>query len=103
LKHPTLKTPNYQDTQLPGHPTPRTHYSHLHGRRIVHRDLKPGNILVMSRNPIHIKLGDFGESCNGRDEFVTFAGTLRYAAPEITKPPYTNKVDIRSFDIPHLV
>ena len=36
----------------------------LHGRKdpIVHRDIKPANILLQCRDPLYIKLADFGLS-----------------------------------------
>ncbi len=56
---------------------------YLHGRRepIAHRDLKPENILVKSRDPLHVKLADFGIAKAGNLE--TRCGTLKYSPPEL--------------------
>lgn len=71
---------------------------YLHARNIVHRDVKPGNILVMARRPIHIKLADFGLATKAADHF-TICGTEIYLAPEVRQPHYTEKVDIWSVGI----
>lgn len=63
-------------------------YLHEQTPPIVHRDIKPENVLVHSRDPIVVKLGDFGLS-RASDEMVTMCGTPRYAAPEIAK--YLNR------------
>jgi serine/threonine protein kinase len=73
----------------------------LHGREepIVHRDIKPGNILVHSRDPLHIKLSDFGLSRVSND-LTTFCGTALYLAPEVyTKQSYTPVVDVWSLGV----
>ncbi|KAK0717155.1 kinase-like domain-containing protein [Lasiosphaeria miniovina] len=75
---------------------------HLHEREdpIVHRDIKPGNILVQSRNPLHIKLSDFGLSKESQDYLNTLCGTRLYAAPEIFRhQSYDSAVDIWSLGV----
>ncbi|OAA66263.1 Serine/threonine-protein kinase [Cordyceps fumosorosea ARSEF 2679] len=67
--------------------------TYLHGRGITHRDLKPDNILIMSRDHLHVKVTDFGHSSQAYF-LCTNHGTCEYAAPEICYPPYTEKVDI---------
>ena len=73
----------------------------LHGREvpIVHRDIKPANILLQSRDPLHIKLADFGLS-RASNDLTTLCGTPRYLAPEVYKKrSYTPAVDIWSLGV----
>jgi serine/threonine protein kinase len=73
----------------------------VHDQGIVHRDIKPENILILTRDPLHIKLSDFGLS-KATTSLKTFCGTLFYAAPEIyekslrSRGTYTSAVDIWS-------
>ncbi|KAL0634955.1 hypothetical protein Q9L58_006073 [Maublancomyces gigas] len=56
----------------------------LHGEGICHRDLKPQNILVASRDPIWVKLADFGASKRTNNTVLrTMCGTRGYLAPEV--------------------
>ncbi|KAL5324594.1 hypothetical protein ACEPPN_009140 [Leptodophora sp. 'Broadleaf-Isolate-01'] len=73
----------------------------LHGREIpiVHRDIKPANILLQSRDPLHIKLTDFGFS-RASNDLTTLCGTPLYLAPEVyRKRSYTPAVDIWSLGV----
>lgn len=74
---------------------------YLHSKRITHRDLKPANILLMSYEPLHIKMTDFGLAVGRSNELTTFAGSLPYLAPEVHKKSrnYTNKVDMWSVGV----
>lgn len=59
---------------------------YLHDMNITHRDVKPDNILVSSRQPLTVKLTDFGLSkmIENEETFLrTFCGTLLYCAPEV--------------------
>lgn len=74
----------------------------IHSQGIAHRDIKPENILVRIRDPLHVKLSDFGLS-KATAKLHTFCGTHLYAAPEIYQPRrdvyYTNAVDIWSLGV----
>lgn len=74
----------------------------VHKQNIAHRDIKPENILVQSRDPLHVKLSDFGLS-KATADLRTFCGTHLYAAPEIYQPRrdayYTNAIDIWSLGV----
>ena len=74
-------------------------YLHSHSPPLAHRDITPGNILVQSRIPFIIKLGDFGLAKN--DSILkTVCGTYAYAAPEIWEDRhYTAMVDIWSLGV----
>ena len=93
-------------------------YLHEQKPSIVHREIKPQNILVQSRDPLQVKLADFGLSKAG-DYLSTLCGTHTYLAPEIARyygsnrpegVKYGNAVDIWSlgvvifeyaYDLPH--
>ncbi|ENH66005.1 Hormonally up-regulated neu tumor-associated kinase [Fusarium oxysporum f. sp. cubense] len=72
--------------------------SYIHGEHIIHRDLKPTNILVMTRQPIHIKLADFTSSTT-KDVPSSYCGTRKYMAPEISNGSYSFKIDIWSVGV----
>lgn len=68
---------------------------YLHKNNIIHRDIKPSNILITDNGKI--KLGDVGVACyikNG-EKRKSFAGTLRFVAPEmLSEEGYNEKIDI---------
>ncbi|OAA59739.1 Protein kinase-like domain protein [Niveomyces insectorum RCEF 264] len=74
--------------------------AYVHSHDIMHRDLKPANIMVQRRDPIHVKLVDFGEAKRGK-QFSRICGTPLYMAPEISKKrfPCTDKVDVFSLGV----
>lgn len=60
--------------------------AYVHGKNISHRDIKPDNILLVSEDPIEVKISDFGLAKMVRDEetfLKTFCGTMLYLAPEV--------------------
>lgn len=60
--------------------------SYLHEQKVTHRDIKPDNILIASKDPLVVKLTDFGLSkviTDDTTELRTFCGTLLYCAPEV--------------------
>ncbi|KAF4955445.1 hypothetical protein FGADI_4555 [Fusarium gaditjirri] len=72
--------------------------SYIHGKHIIHRDLKPTNILIMTRQPILIKLADFTASTTN-DVPSSYCGTPKYMAPEIPSGSYNSKIDIWSVGV----
>ncbi|KAL0631186.1 hypothetical protein Q9L58_009953 [Maublancomyces gigas] len=58
----------------------------LHAEGICHRDLKPQNILVASRDPLWVKIADFGTSKRSANTALrTMCGTQGYMAPELLR------------------
>lgn len=58
----------------------------MHSNGFVHRDLKLENIMMETKDSMHIKLVDFGfaEKINEK-ELLSKAGTPGFLAPEIFK------------------
>jgi len=55
----------------------------LHTHAIVHGDLKPQNIVIAQRQPLHLKLVDFGlATTEGETTGTVPSGTIPYIAPE---------------------
>ncbi|CAK7214922.1 hypothetical protein SCUCBS95973_002301 [Sporothrix curviconia] len=74
--------------------------AYLHAQDVTHRDIKPANIVLAQRNPIRIKVVDFGLATESK-EFRTSCGSPLYVAPEMVamKRPFTNKVDMFSIGV----
>jgi len=71
--------------------------NYLHLRNVGHRDLKPANLLVEGRNPLSVKLADFGLAKveTAKSHMKSFVGTLQYCAPEVyLGKRYTPSVDL---------
>jgi len=72
--------------------------AYLHDNGVTHRDIKPENILVQNKDPLFVKLADFGLAASGA--MTTICGSPLYIAPEVTpKRAYTHAVDIWSLGV----
>ena len=70
---------------------------YIHSQNIIHGDLKPANIF---REGDVLKIGDFGYSqMRMQTNKCAFAGTIGYAAPEISSGKYDISSDIYSLGI----
>lgn len=70
----------------------------LHRQNVIHRDQKPDNYLVVSENPIHLKLTDFGIAKSfspSRPDLTRggVVGTPYYLAPEQISPIFQIGLD----------
>lgn len=72
--------------------------NYLHNKSITHRNIRPSNILVFSREPILVKLADFGVSGRADEEHTRYCRNI-YSAPEIYTCPYNEKMDIWSLGV----
>ncbi|KAK8884344.1 hypothetical protein M9Y10_043453 [Tritrichomonas musculus] len=74
---------------------------YLHTKKILHRDLKLENIMVTKE--LHIKIIDFGFSCQSNEEGsmrTTLCGSVAYCSPEILlNIPYNFACDVWSLGI----
>lgn len=73
----------------------------MHSHHITHRDLKPRNLLLVRRQPVHVKIGDFGISKrvppDSSTKLITQYFNEGYVAPEaLNKGAYTCAVDLWS-------
>ena len=57
---------------------------YIHSRELIHNNLKPQNILISIKNPVQLKLADFGYNVDDPDR--------NWTAPELSEsPPMKNK------------
>ena len=58
------------------------HY--LHTEQVLHRDVKPSNVFVTNRQPLAVRLADFGSARLGANQTMLTGtvGTVAYSAPE---------------------
>lgn len=75
--------------------------AYLHSKSIMHRDLKPTNLMIVSYDPLHVIIIDFGCATFSSKSNDHMAGTIAYLAPEVLalksgshKSTYDQKVDI---------
>lgn len=61
--------------------------AYMHAQRILHKDIKPENVLVKKRSRPDVVLADYGicASLNSSAELIAPAGTLGFAAPEVSR------------------
>ena len=73
---------------------------YLHSLKIIHRDIKPANILIGAKMGT-AKVADYGTSrVADTSKTMTFAGTLVYIAPEISRfERYSFPADVYSFGL----
>eukprot|EP00002_Diphylleia_rotans_P015923 TRINITY_DN3085_c0_g1_i2.p1 TRINITY_DN3085_c0_g1~~TRINITY_DN3085_c0_g1_i2.p1 ORF type:complete len:1462 (-),score=243.35 TRINITY_DN3085_c0_g1_i2:187-4572(-) len=76
-------------------------YLHRLSPPIYHRDLKSANVLVTSKEPIIVKVTDFGFARTKSDnQTMTKCGTQAWIAPEILKGShYDGKADVYSYGL----
>ncbi|HEY5708976.1 MAG TPA: serine/threonine-protein kinase [Solirubrobacterales bacterium] len=59
---------------------------YAHGRRVIHRDIKPGNLMVLERPEMVVKVTDFGIARLLDETRITVTGSIQgsvpYLAPE---------------------
>lgn len=73
---------------------------YLHKKHVTHRDLiKPANIILVSREPMRIKMTDFGLAVERSDQLTSHCGSLPYLAPEVHGKSHSNKVDMWSVGV----
>lgn len=69
----------------------------LHAMDIMHRDIRPKNMLIMSNDPPHAALCDYGKAIETKTSVITTIGPIYTLAPEVwtiaRDGPYTAKID----------
>lgn len=76
--------------------------AHFHRHGIMHRDIKPANLMVVSYDPVHAIIIDYGNATFEKTSRDHGCGTIPYLAPELMKlklgggvgEPYNALIDI---------
>jgi len=76
----------------------------MHKRGIVHRNVRPSNLLFVEKGRLDIKLIDFDNAgTDPKEPYDIYAEgrgrSPNYAAPEIFRKEYTEKVDLWSVGV----